>query len=87
MSDLTPESLLDQIQPIFRQALDNPALTVSRSSSAVNTQNWDSLVHIEIIEMVERRFRVRFGLGELQDLKTVGDLIDLTLRKSSALGH
>jgi acyl carrier protein len=82
MPDLTPDSVLAELQPIFQEALDNPKLAVTRSSSAPNTPNWDSLSHIEIIEMVERRFKVRFDLGEVQDLKTVGDLVDLTIKKA-----
>ena len=82
MPDLTPDNVLDELQPIFREALDNPAIVVTRSSSAAETPNWDSLAHIQIIQMVERRFAVRFGLGELQDLKTVGDLVDLTMKKA-----
>jgi acyl carrier protein len=82
MPDLTPDSVLAELQPIFREALDNQALSVTRRSSAQDTPNWDSLTHIEIIEMVERRFKVRFDLGEVQDLKTVGDLVDLTIRKA-----
>ena len=80
MPDLNPDSVLAELQPIFREALDNPGLTVTRESSGRNTPNWDSLAHIEIIEMVERRFKVRFDLGEVQDLKTVGDLVDLTIK-------
>jgi acyl carrier protein len=82
MPDLTPDSVLAELQPIFREALDNQALAVTRGSSAQDTPNWDSFSHIEIIEMVERHFKVRFGLGEVQDLKTVGDLVDLTIRKA-----
>lgn len=82
MPELTPDSVLADLQPIFREALTDPDLTVTRESSGSNTPNWDSLAHIEIVEMVERRFKVRFGLGELQDLKTVGDLVDLTMRKA-----
>jgi len=82
MPDLTPESVLADLQPIFQEALDNRSLTVTRDSNAQNTPNWDSLAHIGLIEMVERRFKVRFGLGEVQDLKTVGDLVDLTIKKA-----
>jgi acyl carrier protein len=82
MPELTSDSVLAELQPIFREALNNPALTVTRTSSAQNTPNWDSLAHIEIIEMVERRFKTRFDLGEVQDLKTVGDLVDLTIKKA-----
>jgi acyl carrier protein len=41
------------------------------------------LAHIELIEMVESHFKVRFGLGELQDLKEVGDLVDLIIEKAN----
>jgi acyl carrier protein len=83
MPNLTPDSVLAELQPIFQEALDNPGLTVTRSSSGQNTPGWDSMAHIGIVEMVERRFKVRFGLGELQDLKSVGDLVDLTLKKAA----
>ena len=82
MSILTPDAILAELQPIFEEALDEPGLTVTRESNAMNTPNWDSLAHISIIEMVERRFKVRFALGELQDLKEVGDLVDLVVAKS-----
>jgi len=83
MPDVSPDVVLAQLQPIFQEALNQPDLTVTRSSNANNTKNWDSLAHIELIEMVERHFKVRFALGELQDLKEVGDLIDLIVEKSA----
>ena len=81
MTDGTPEEILAQLQPIFEQALDEPGLTVTMASNATNTAGWDSLAHIDIIESVERRFKVRFALGELQDLKEVSDLVGLILKK------
>ena len=83
MSNCTPEEILLTLQPIFQEALDQPELQVTFTSNAMNTANWDSLAHIDLIEMVERRFKVRFGLGELQDLKEVGDLVRLILDKGS----
>jgi acyl carrier protein len=83
MPDLTAESVLEELQPIFQEALDAPQLTVTRASSALNTANWDSLAHIEIIEMVEHRFKVKFALGELHNLREVGDLVDMILAKSA----
>jgi hypothetical protein len=37
----------------------------------------ESLFIINLVMMIERRYKVRFALGELQDLKNVGDLLDL----------
>jgi acyl carrier protein len=82
MASLTPDEVLAQLQPIFEEALDEPGITVTRESNAANTPHWDSLAHISIIEMVSQHFKVRFALTELQDLKKVGDLIDLVVAKA-----
>jgi acyl carrier protein len=83
MPNISNEDVLADLQPIFREVLDSPDLIITRSSSALNTPNWDSLAHIELIETVESHFKVKFGLGELQDLKNVGDLVDLTVEKAA----
>ncbi len=83
MPSIAPDDVLAQLQPIFQEALNEPGLTVTRASNAMNTKNWDSLAHIELIEMVQGHFKVRFALGELQDLKEVGDLVDLIVEKAA----
>ena len=83
MPELSPDTILEQLQPIFREALNEPDLTVTRNSSARNTPNWDSLGHIDLIEMVEMHFKVKFALGELHEMKNVGDLVDLIEEKKS----
>jgi acyl carrier protein len=83
MAELTPETILTELQLIFEEVLDQPGLKVVRNSSAWNTPNWDSLAHIDLIDMAERRFAVRFSLGELQGLKEVGNLVDLIIQKKA----
>jgi acyl carrier protein len=83
MPNLSSEEVLQSLQPIFQEALDNPSLTITRSSSALNTPNWDSLTYIEIIEMIELRFKIKFALGELHDLNDVGELVDLIVEKTA----
>ena len=82
MANLTPETVLAELQPIFEEALDLRGLTMTRSSSAANTPNWDSLTYIDLIEISERHFKVKFALSELQHLKEVGDLVDLIIQKA-----
>jgi acyl carrier protein len=85
MPNLTEEGVLAELQPIFQEALNEESLSVTRHSSAINTPNWDSLAHIELIEMVERHFKVRFSLSELQNFKEVGDLVDLVVTEGNKL--
>jgi acyl carrier protein len=83
MAALTPDEVLAELQPIFEEALDEPGITLTRESNAANTPHWDSLAHVSIIEMVSHHFKIRFALTELQDLKKVGDLIDLVVAKAN----
>ena len=83
MPELSPDAILEQLQPIFREALNEPDITVTLASSARNTPNWDSLAHIDLIEMVEMHFKVKFALGELHEMKNVGDLVELIEEKKS----
>ena len=82
MTSLTEDSIFAGMQPIFEDILDAPDIELTRSSSALNLPNGDSLAHLEIMETVQRRFKVKFNILELQKLKTVGDLVDLILEKS-----
>ena len=69
--------ILLQLEPIFRDILDNPKLRITRESNASNVEGWDSLAHINIVSAVEQEFGIKFALGELQELKNVGEMIDL----------
>jgi acyl carrier protein len=76
--------ILAQLQPIFQDILDQPELVINRESSALNVEDWDSLSHINLVTAVERHFKIKFALGELQDLKNVGDMVDLISAKLGA---
>jgi acyl carrier protein len=73
--------LLAQLQPVFRDVLDNPALNITRESNASNVPGWDSLAHITLVSAIEQEFGIRFALGELEGLKNVGEMIDLVQQK------
>jgi len=78
---LTDIDIFDRLQPIFRDVLQQPDLILARESSANTVEGWDSLSHVNLVWSVEHEFGVRFALGELQDLKNVGELVDLLQRK------
>ncbi len=70
-----------RLQPIFREVLDDPNLVIGPESNASNVRGWDSLAHINLITVIEAEFRIRFALGELEELKNVGEMISLIERK------
>ncbi len=56
---------------------------VKAETSADDVDEWDSISHIELITKLESAFSIRFGLGELQDLKNVGDMANLIKEKTA----
>lgn len=68
--------ILTELNEVFRQVFDDSSLAVTRSTTANDIDEWDSLTHMNLVVAVELRFGVKFALGELQSLKNVGDLAD-----------
>ena len=77
------DNILEELQEIFRDVLDQPDLVLTRGSNAHNVEDWDSLAHINLVTAIEKRYKIKFALGELQELKDVGDMIDLIKAKLS----
>ena len=48
---------------------------------AYDFEGWDSLAHIGIIISLEEEFKLRFSIGEITNLKNIGELIDLIKKK------
>jgi len=72
MSDIIAE-----LNPIFRDILDQPDLTITRASNASNVEGWDSLAHVNLVTAIQQHYNIRFALGELEELKNVGEMADL----------
>ena len=70
-------TLIQELQPIFADVLDRPDLVVTNESSPLNVDGWDSLAHINLLVAIEKRYKIRFSLDELEDLKNVGDIANL----------
>lgn len=77
------EEILNTVTTILRNTFGEQGLEINRSTSADDVDEWDSLSHIELITNIETQFKIRFALGELQDLQNVGDMVDLIATKAS----
>ncbi len=78
------EEMFSRVEGVFRDIFDDEQLAITRESVADDLEDWDSLNHINLVTALESEFAIRFALGELQGLKNVGDMLDLTQQKTSA---
>ena len=78
---MASDDLLAGVQDVFRDVFDEPDLVITRESNAENVPDWDSMTHVNLVIAIEKRYKVKFALGELGELKDVGDLLDLLSKK------
>ena len=68
---------LAQLTAVFQDVFDDTDLQITRSTSANDVENWDSVSHVTLMLNVEKKFQVRFSSSEVAKLQNVGELIDL----------
>ena len=73
--------ILKKLEVIFRDVFDDEDIVITNESNAAQIEDWDSLSHIRLVVAIEKQFDVKFAFGELQDLKNVGEMIDLIQEK------
>ena len=77
-----------QAQDVFRQVFDDPEIELRDEMTAEDIQGWDSLMHINLIVAVEKRFRIKFATAEIARLKgddqNVGTFIQAVAGKIGA---
>ena len=78
------DNLLPEVQEVFRDVFDQPDLVITRESNASTVDDWDSLTHVNLVTALSIKYKIRFALGELEELKNVGDMLHLMRTKLGA---
>jgi acyl carrier protein len=76
--------MLTQVRDIIADVLDQPNLQVTRATTADDVEGWDSFNHINIVVAVESHFKIKVHTAEIEELRNVGELIDLVEKKLKA---
>ncbi|MBC8000396.1 MAG: acyl carrier protein [Leptolyngbya sp.] len=80
---MTKAEVLAKLQDVFDSTFVETVI-VTEELSANDVEEWDSLSHITLIVSVEKSFGIRFGLGEVESTRNVGELADLIVKKVGA---
>ena len=76
--------VLTELNGVFQQVFGKGIPTITRQTTADDIDDWDSLTHMMLIAAVEKKFGVKFPLGELPSLQNVGDMADSIEKKLAA---
>ncbi len=70
---------------VVASVLNIDAATLNEQSNALNTPNWDSLRHIEVMLAVETASGVTFSMAEMVSMQNLGDMRRLLVEKGAIL--
>ena len=77
---------LDQLQEIFRRVFGDDEINLTRETTAADIDGWDSMMTINLMIAIEKRFQIRFAAAEIAGIKAdgqnLGNLIDLIQKKT-----
>ena len=73
---MTTDEIIQDVNRIFRDVLDNSNIELSRTTTAQDVEDWDSLNNIQLVIGIEKFFKVKFTSREIRTWKNVGDMCD-----------
>jgi len=77
---MTQTEILSRLQGIFDEVFLEPVV-VTPELSGHDVEEWDSLIQISLLVMIEKGFNIRFRVGEVETTRNVGELSDLIARR------
>lgn len=69
--------IFERLDRVFQDVFDDDTIHVTPKTTADDIEDWDSLEHITLISAVEREFRMKFKMGEISSMKTVGEMASI----------
>ena len=74
------QQTLAEIQEIFRDNFDDETIVLNDETNAEDIEDWDSLEQINLLTAIEKKYGLKFNLGDVRNLQNVGDLLNLLER-------
>lgn len=71
---------------IFHELLADDAIALTPGTTAQDVEGWDSFTHMQLIVAIETRCGFRFTTQEIEQLRSVADLIAIMMDRTAQLG-
>jgi acyl carrier protein len=73
---------INELEKILRIFFKNKKLKITNSTKTKDIKRWDSLNHIKIIVLLEKKFNVKFSGDEVYKIKSIIKKVRILLRWS-----
>lgn len=72
---MSREEIYVQLNEVFQDVFDDEDIIVNDATTAEDIEDWDSLEHINLIVAVEKKFGIKFNMGEVNKFNNVGEMV------------
>lgn len=79
---MTREEVFEGLNEVFQDVFDDDTIEVHDETTADDIEDWDSFEHINLIVAIEKKFQIKFKMGEVSKLKDVSEMVDLILERT-----
>ena len=73
--------ILVELNAIFINIMDDKGIRLKETDTNNDIDEWESLCHIQLINAIEKHFKIRFTTAEIQEEKSVSTLINAVSKK------
>jgi len=70
------ENILSIIKKFFKNK------KINKNSSINNVENWDSLNHVNLINLISKKYSIKISFIEMVNISSVYDIIKIIKKKS-----
>lgn len=77
------EEVFTELTNIFRDNFEDDTIELSDDTSADDIEGWDSMEQVNLIVIIQEKFKIIFNIDEVNAMKNVGEMVDYILQKIS----
>ncbi|MGL4106769.1 amino acid adenylation domain-containing protein [Clostridium sp. LP20] len=69
--------IIKKVNEIFVEVFDDNDIKINESTCADDIDDWDSLMHITLISVIEKKFNIKFSMQDVLGMQSVGEMLDI----------
>lgn len=77
--------VLKKMKEVFIDIFDNQEIEITFETSAKDIDEWDSLMNLQIMLAVEKKFKVSFTAAEISNFANIGEICDCIIKKGGEI--
>lgn len=75
------KEILAKLQDIFCDVFENDEIKITVDTVAEDIDEWDSLAHIQLVNELEKEFKIKLSAKEILSWDNVGEMINAISQK------